>query len=347
VTAPDGWVETATGWSPTEAPTYQYLTSLTEAADRFIAEAQAGRRINVGIDVLDEQMRGISPGHLALIVGYAHSGKTLVAMHTVRHNRDQRVLWYTPDEPAVLVLTKLASATWGVPARELESRVRDADPWALNVLGRTIDEFPNLVIVDRPLTPKTLNHAYEEACDQWGDEPELAVIDYLDLLQVGDRSTSKAEYVKSFTTEHVVPTIVLHQTSRSAGSKGQRMAIDSGNYGGETVAMFQIGVWRKRNAILAELSDLEYRPNRSEWAEDRIEQLRHDLAIHQYTISVNLTKNKRPGGELVDEVELEVQLDTGVLTPLRRDELPNQYMRRRLRVVTDDPYHRYENGEAP
>ena len=338
------WVESDVGWSPATPHQYQHLTTLSEAAVRFIAEAQAGKRIDLGIAPLDEQMRGISAGHLALIVGYSHSGKTLVALHAIRHNIERRVLWYTPDEPAVLVLTKLASASWGVPAKELEARVRDSDPWALRVLGETIEQFPNLLIMDRPLTPRALNHAYEEACNAWGDEPELVVVDYLDLLQVGERSGSKAEYVKAFTTEHVVPTIVLHQTSRSAGSRGQRMGIDSGNFGGETVAMFQIGVWRKRNAILHELAELAQRTNPTEWTLRREAELRHDLDIHRYTITVNLNKNKRPGGDLIDEVDLEVQLETGVLTPLNGG-LPSQL--RRLRVVGDDPYRRYDTGEVP
>jgi hypothetical protein len=342
VTAPE-WVESEAGWSPASPHQYTHLTTLSEAAARFIAEAQAGKRVDLGIDVLDEQMRGISAGHLALIVGYSHSGKTLVALHAIRHNVDRRVLWYTPDEPAVLVLTKLASAMWGVPARELENRVRDADPWALQVLGHTIEAFPNLLIMDRPLTPKALNQAYTEACAHWGDEPDLVVVDYLDLLQVGERSGSKAEYVKAFTTEHVVPTIVLHQTSRSAGSRGQRMGIDSGNFGGETVAMFQIGVWRKRNALMHELGELMARTTTSPWVAHRCAELQHDLEVHRYTITVNLNKNKRPGGGLVDEVDMEVQLDTGVLSPLFGG-LPSQL--RRLRVVSDDAYHRYDTGEG-
>jgi hypothetical protein len=170
-------------------------------------------------------------------------------------------------------------------------------------------------------------------------------VDYLDLLQIGEHATTKAEYVKTFCTENLVPMIVLHQTSRSAGSKGQRMAIDSGNYGGETVAMFQLGVWRKRNAIVAELADLESRVQRTAFTEERIEHLRHEYEIHRFTISVNLNKNKRPGGELVDEVDLEVQLDTGTLSPLY-GALPTQYRRRQLYSVPAQ-YERYEQGRTP
>ena len=57
---------------------------------------------------------------------------------------------------------------------------------------------------------------------------------------------------------------MLHQTSRTAGARGQAMRIDSGNYGGETHATFQIGVWRKRAAIAAELDDLQARTYKTE-----------------------------------------------------------------------------------
>jgi len=337
------YVEAEAGWSAlAEQASYSYYRPLSYATQEFIAEAQSDQRIHIGIAPIDAEMRGISAGHLAMIVGYSHSGKTLVAMHAVRHNATKRVLWYSPDEPAVLVLTKLASATWGISAEELEARVRHGDPSGIRILHETEEAFSTVAIIDRPLTPRTMRSAYEEVCSVWGDGPELVVVDYLDLLQVGEHSTTKAEHVKAFCTEHEVPMIVLHQTSRSAGSKGQRMSIDSGNYGGETVSTYQIGVRRKRSALLAELNELEAKPYKNDWTQDRMADLRHQLDVHAYTVTVNLVKNKRPGGSLTNEIDLELQLDTGVLSPLNGD-LPTQL--RRLRVVPD-AYTNYDNGEV-
>ena len=49
-------------------------------------------------------------------------------------------------------------------------------------------------------------------------------------------------------------------------------------------------------------------------------------------MTVNLNKNKRPSGRLVEDIEMEMDLDTGVLTPLDGD-LPRQYRHRHLRAL--------------
>jgi len=327
--------EVDAGWTNlSSAASYNHYRSLSEAALRFVSETQSAKRIYTGIGPFDAEMRGISPGHLAMLVGYSHSGKTLVALQMIAHNRDKRIVYFVPDEPAPLVLTKLTCMTWGVSGAELEARVADGDPWGLRVLNETIEEYSNLAVFDRPLTPRAMSQGYDEVCDHWGAEADLVVIDYLDLLQVGDTVMAKADFAKGWGTERDVPMIVLHQTSRSAGSRGQAMRIDSGNFGGETLATYQIGVWRRKAAILTELTDLRAKAYKSDWTYERISQLEHDLEIAQYTVSVNLNKNKRPSGSLVDDIEFELDLDTGVLTPLYGS-LPRQFQERRnLRAVT-------------
>jgi replicative DNA helicase len=313
------------GWSSlAETASYAHFRPLSEAAHRFIADTRTDNRVFTGIGPLDVEMRGISAGHLALIVGYSHSGKTLVALHIIGNNQAKRIAYFVPDEPAPLVLTKLACMSWGVSGAELEGRVADGDPWGVKVLNETVEQYSNLAVFDRALTPRAMQQGYAEACDNWGAPADLVIVDYLDLVQAGDSVMGKADFVKSFGTEHEVPMIVLHQTSRSAGSKGQAMRIDSGGYGGETHATFQIGVWRKKAAIIAELADLQARDHKSEWCLDRMSELDHQLAIHQYTLSVNLNKNKRPSGHLVDTLDFEIDLDSGVLTPLYPGSIPSQ-----------------------
>jgi replicative DNA helicase len=213
--------------------------------------------------------------------------------------------------------------SWGVSGAELEERVAHGDPWGIKVLHETIEQYSNLAVFDRPLTPRAMTQGYAEACDSWGAPADLIVVDYLDLVQAGDSVMGKADFVKSFGTEHDVPMIVLHQTSRSAGSRGQQMRIDSGGYGGETHATFQIGVWRKRAAITAELVEMEAKPP-TQYNLDRIAELHHQLSIHQYTLSLNLNKNKRPSGRLLDTIDFEMNLETGVLTPLYGN-VPEQF----------------------
>jgi hypothetical protein len=320
--------EVQAGWVALEAaPVFEHVRPLSDARKRFVREAQSNRRLMLGWDVFDREMRGVSPGHLMMLTGYSHSGKTLVALNILHANRTKRIALFTPDEPAPLVLTKLASMVFGIPARQLEEQVRDADHTALRMLDEVVEEFPNLLIFDRPLTPKLMRQSYTEACEHWGDVGDLAVIDYLDLVRAGESVVTKADAIKAFGTEHDVPLMVLHQTSRSAGTNGRPMRIDSGNFGGETWATFQLGIWRKRNAIVGELYELAQR-TQDEWVRWRTEYLRAELPRHEYTLTVNLNKNKRPGGRLIEEgVDFELSLDTGHLRPLNGD-LPEQLRRR-------------------
>jgi hypothetical protein len=306
------------GWVAVEAQAaYKYFRPLADARRRFVREAQSGRRIFFGIEQLDSETRGISPGHLAIVVGYSHSGKTQLCLNVLYHNRDKRIALFIPDEPAPLVITKLASLVFEVSARQLEDGVARGEPLAMRMLDETLAEFPNLTIFDQPMTPKTVRRSWEEACSHWGDEGDLAVFDYLDLMQAGDRLATKADAIKAFGTEVDVPVILLHQTSRLAGAQGRPMRIDSGNYGGETWATYQIGVWRKRFAIQAELYELyrKTRPSADDW--NRLAELQHEAVVHERTVTINLSKNKRPGGQLIEDgIDFELH-DSGQLVPFR------------------------------
>lgn len=308
----------------------RHYRPLVDAADAFVKEAQNTKRVYTGIPQFDEQMRGLSPGHLGVLVGYSHSGKTLVLLHMLRMNRDKRIAMFIPDEPATLVLTKLTSMQHGIPARELEERVANDDKEAIKLLRDTaLEDFPNLAVFDKTLTPDVLNYGYEEACDVWGEKADLVVVDYVDLVQGAEVVPQKFDILKSFVSAKEVPMWAIHQTSRSAGGEGRAMTISSGNYGGEQHATMMIGVRRKKSAILAELAEqrikLEKNPN-SDAVRERVNELDHDLRIHEYTLTANLVKNKRPGGQLVDEIDFEMALSTGRIYQMQPGDLPKQYL---------------------
>jgi hypothetical protein len=314
-------------------PHYRYFKPLLGAADGVVRDAQDTRRINLGIPVFDNEMRGIGRGHLCVMVGYSHSGKTLVAMHAIRHNRDKRIAMFIPDEPAELVLTKLAALTSGVPAKVLEARIAANDAEAIELLRRTAtEEFPNLAVFDQPLTPDVMETGWNELSDHWGDEPELVILDYVDLLEAGETVPTKLQFIKSYAMRHKVPFIALHQTSRSAGAEGRVMTIDSGAFGGEQPATYLLGVRRKVSALYA-----EYAKEKQDWerkgsaaAQDRMRELEYDMEIHKYTVSVNLLKNKRPGGGKVErEIDFELFVETGQIVQLGETDMPRQFLAER------------------
>ena len=307
---------------------YRMYSPLSDAADSFVRWAQSPHeRVHLGINRIDQEMRGIAPGEMAMMLGFAHGGKTLLLLHALRHNRDKHIAMFIPDEPRQLVLTKLTCIQHNIDARELEARVASDDQDAINLLRKTAEEdFPNLAVFDQPLTSSDMERAYNEVCDVWGQVPDLVVVDYLDLVEAGETVPDKATFLKGFGRRHDIPLLVLHQTSRTAGADGAKLTMSSGSYGGEQQATSIIGVRRKKYQIAAEINELVEKLDRShsERAQDRLDYLRSEARIHEFTVTVSLLKNKRPAGQLVDDIDFELDTATGRLTDLA-GALPDQY----------------------
>ena len=294
---------------------YKMYEPLSEAAHSFVRWAQSPQeRIHLGLPQIDAEMRG----------------KTLLLLHSLLENRDKHIAMFIPDEPRQLVLTKLTCMYHGIDARELERLVALDDGDAIDLLRETAEEnFPNLAVFDQPLTGIDMERAYNEVCDVWGQIPELVVVDYLDLVEAGETVPDKATFVKSFGRRHDIPMLVLHQTSRSSGADGMKLTMSSGAFGGEQQATSVIGVRRKKYSIMAEMNEIINKLDKthSERSMERLDALRYEAKIHEYTITVSLLKNKRPAGQLVDDIDFELDLATGRLTPLINGDLPKQYLR--------------------
>ena len=280
---------------------FRHYKPFVDAVKTYVNEARDGERIMFGIPEFDQQIRGVGRSQLCIINGFSHSGKTLLLAHILRHNRHKRVAYFTPDEPAQLVLAKLASAQSGVPADEIEDRIASGDETAVEILRRTaLDDFPLLTVFDKPLRGEDMDAALAEAEMVWGDSAELVVVDFLELLSAGETVPQKGEFVKAFGSNHHVPVILIHQTSRTAGKDGAAQTISSGAYGGETLATFQLGVWRKKAALAAALVEVRDKIARAANGATAVmleqqEDLTHELARAEFTLTVAITKNKRPG----------------------------------------------------
>jgi hypothetical protein len=312
---------------------------LGESIDSFVRWAQSPQeRINLGIARIDAEMRGIAPGEIAMVLGFAHGGKTLLLLHSLKHNKEKHIALFIPDEPKELVLIKLTCITHNIDARILEERIAKNDKEAINLMRETAYEhFPNLAVFDQSLSSADMERGYNEVCDVWNQAPELVVVDFLELIQAGETVPEKATFLKGFGRKHDVPMLVLHQTSRHAGADGKKLTMSSGSYGGEQQATAILGVRRKKYEIQSEITELIEKLNRSssERTQERLDFLRYEQKIHEHTVTVNLLKNKRPAGQLVDDVDFELNAATGRLRDLN-GELPRQY--RQMGLEYDETY---------
>lgn len=314
-----------------QAPAYSYFRPFEQAADEYTRWAQTeSDRVYTGIGELDREMRGIAKGEMCLILGYSHSGKTLVLMQMLKANRNKRIIYFCPDEPWTLTLIKLACLQHGLKGRELERAIAEGDQTAIELLRQTATtDYPNLAVFDQSLALSDMEKAYHEVCDHWGDQPHLVVFDYLELLNGGGEDVpSKANTLKAWGKRHDVPLLVLHQTSRTAGADGKKMTISSGSFGGEQQATHIIGVRRKLFEIQGQIRELEEKLDRTSASErqmERLDLLRYEEMLHRWTLTVNLVKNKRMDSDRVDDIDFEIEQGTGRLMHLGKGDLPLQY----------------------
>lgn len=308
---------------------------LTGAVDEFIEFAQhPERRVWLGIQELDDAMRGIAPGELCQINGFAHNGKTLVVIESLLANEGRPGIIFTPDETRVLVLIKLAASLHGVSATEFERRVNQGDEEAIDLLRSVGERFHNLAVFDDPMSIHGMDRAWDATESQIGT-PEFVVFDFADLLDEPVELPNKLRLLKMWGKDHNVPMIVLVQSSKSLGGGGKSVTIESGSHDRGDAATFIVGVRRKINMLNDQIRILEEKlentqnPSQADRIMHKIQDIKQDLIPrHRNTITLNLVKNKRPPSRLVEEVDFRLDLDTGRLIPIvpagdDPDELPD------------------------
>ena len=293
---------------------------LSDSIDDYVHWAQhPDERIYFGFPDLDQQVRGVAPSEMCLINGFSHSGKTLFLLQILVSNRDKNVVYFCPDEPRTLTLIKLACLVHKVEGRRLEQMITDGDPEGLDLLESTAREwFPNLAVFDQFMSLSDMEKAMIEV-DRHLGHPSLMVFDYLELLSGDETVPAKANTIKAFGKRHNIPLIVLHQSSRTAGSDGQKQTISSGAYGGEQQASHIIGVRRKKFEIDRQMRDIVDKLNKSTANErmlERLDQLRYEQQLHENTVTVNLVKCKRQDAHLLDDIDFEIENGTGRLLRL-------------------------------
>jgi hypothetical protein len=152
------------------------------------------------------------------------------------------------------------------------------------------------------------------------EQVKAVVFDYASLLEGAEDVKAKITALKSWGKREHVAMFVIHQASRTSGSAGRKMGIDSGEYGGEQQSTHVIGVRRKKYAHYAQIGALEDKianasnPTAIENYHQRIKELREVLIPQdENTITISLVKNKRPPCELIDDEDYLIDQDTGKL----------------------------------
>lgn len=231
-------------------------------------------RVMLGVREIDLMMRGIGRGELAFVFGQMHQGKTQLVLNSVVHNHDKRILFFTPDEMAEEVFTKLVAIKHGIDVETLEEAVKSGDEDMVKLLRRaaTID-FPNLAIVDEGMGLKKLNEVRLQQEQVWGGECDLLVIDYLGSIPGYQDEGPAAKAVKALAKNERQRVLCIHQGQQDSLSRGKFKGPHGMRYGGHNEATFMIEVCRPAD---------EYGISE------------HERVANQDVLAWRLWKNKRP-----------------------------------------------------
>jgi KaiC/GvpD/RAD55 family RecA-like ATPase len=277
------------------------FTPKTEQMQRMRSDLKAGGEWQFGIRAFDDvTLGGARPGNLLTLIGKTHTGKSLLAMNMVARNRKHRTLWVSPDETESMFWGRYAAIRLEVGQKEWISRLIREDPVAWERTSEIIAEESNLHFESTGMSVDDLDKALRIATTQlWdGQRPEVLIYDYLELIRgggAGDAASvqSKIESFKQLVSDWRIIGIVIHQSGRGAGSRGQAGGIDSGRFASTSESHFVIETWRR-------------------WDDTSLDE--DTRRYYENEVSVGLWKNKAGEGEKA-EVNLTIDGSGRLLEP--------------------------------
>jgi len=259
---------------------YRYFQPSHKAVDKWVEYAAGSHdRFFLGLDDIDNKMRGVWPSDVLVVTGRAHSGKSAVLLSAIAKNLNEdpdfRAVIFTPDEPETLVISKLYALLYLQNLADVEEALQASDPTYLEQIEEAKEMLDRVKIFPSALPFNEMSVALSECEDFWQIRPRFVMIDFLEQLLAAsgyEGVSSVLKGVKEWAETENLPVGLVHQSGKSS-TRGTSRGMDDGKFNADEYAILQLNVFRKRD--LAKLDDVQRR-------------------IHSVSISLDLCKNKRP-----------------------------------------------------
>ena len=264
-----------------EGEGYKFFRPTSEAVDRWVEYAKGSEDcFNLGLQDIDEKMRGVYPSDVLVVTGRAHSGKSAVLFSSIARNLqedpDFYSVIYTPDEPEVLVVAKLYALLYRRNLAEVEEALRVEDRDVLSEIREARDGFLDRIkIFPNAMTFDDMSVALRECEDYWQNKPRFVMVDFLEQLPKAsgyEGVSSVLKGLKEWAEYENLPVGLIHQSGKQS-HRGSSRGMDDGKFNADEFAIQQLNVFRRRDN--PKLTDEERR-------------------IHSVSVSLDLCKNKRP-----------------------------------------------------
>ena len=260
---------------------YKWFRPTSAAVDEWVDYAQRGDDCYyMGLSDIDQKMRGIWPSDVLVVTGRAHSGKSAVILSSMAtnllQNPDFHGVIYTPDEPEILVVSKLYALLYQRNLAEVEDGLRTQDPAVMQEIEEAKVSFLDRIkIFPNAMSFEHMSEAMRECEDYWQAKAGFVMVDFLEQLPQasGYEGVSKVlKGLKEWSEAEKMPTALIHQSGKGS-TRGSSRGMDDGKFNADEYAILQLNVFRKRDD--PKLSDAE-------------------RLMHSVSVSLDLCKNKRP-----------------------------------------------------
>lgn len=213
------------------------LTKAIERIDELYHSESAITGLSTGYTDLDAMTAGLQPSDLIIIAGRPSMGKTTFAMNIVEHaviSGDKPVIVFSMEMPGESLILRMLSSLGRIDQTKIRTGQLDDDDWPRLTSAVSLLKDKKLYIDDTPaLSPTEVRSRARRIAREHG-QPALIMIDYLQLMQVKDKSENRAGEIseisrslKALAKELDCPVISLSQLNRSLEQRPNKRPVMS------------------------------------------------------------------------------------------------------------------------
>jgi len=240
-----------------------YLKPLGDIAKAHYEWATTGSmgRIPLGWSFFDDATGGgVAQGEVCMFLARSGVGKSWWACNVINNNPHVPTVFFSLEMQDRFMLQRLAAVHVGTPTPFIEAEIRETGSSA--AIEQTVTDFPKLALIDTPeMSLKGMSQALKEYRDSYGEQPELVIVDYMELVKGGlsmsalEAIDNVSRQIKNWARTEDVAFIVLHQTNMNPGARVSERSneLDNGHlpltrqaarFGGDVAADYTVAMYK-------------------------------------------------------------------------------------------------------
>ncbi len=245
----------------TEFKIYSISDGLEEY-HKFTKEDQA-KKVQIGYELIDKKIRGISPGETMCVIGKTSVGKSAflqnIGFNYAKASK-QPVLFFSMEMPMTSVIERSIQIECDMTGFEVEEMFRKDFDQARRKANLLLSKIPNFYCVEKSGLDLGNIKEYIAFAEEniYKGKTGLILIDYLGLVRekgkdLYEQISKVARGIKELAKETKTPIIYLSQTTK-AYSEYDELSLGSARDSGsvDEASDFILGLWKEKDELSEE-----------------------------------------------------------------------------------------------